>query len=348
MVPSVTLRGNVEKHVGPVSMKEIARLAGVSQSTVSRVLSRAESRVPISEETRERVLAASIEMGYRPNLLARRLRSSESHTLFIALATSSQAPLVVLSSVYHAAVLFASTSKVPIQLTVEPYGRGQLADLPGLLDMTRFNGAIVANSSPEDDQFLMSQDVVVPVVLFNRHVDGCNYIDATNERSGRNAAEYLIQSGRKRLCVLYASGLTQSTDERRQAFLKAVQQHGLERPAEAIGNAFSEDGGYEAVLAFLATGQPCDAVFCVGDYMAIGAMHALRAAGRRIPDDVAVIGHDNVDMARYTVPPLTTYHLPLMDMAYAAMEALVGILTGELEEPVQQLFETAPVIRETA
>jgi DNA-binding LacI/PurR family transcriptional regulator len=184
--------------------------------------------------------------------------------------------------------------------------------------------------------------------VFNRHIEGRNYIDATNAWSGRHAAEYLIERGRKSLCVLYAAGLTQSTDERRQTFLEAAQQHGLQQPAEAIGSAFSEDGGYEAMTTFLATGRPCDGVFCVGDYMAVGAMHALRTAGRRIPDDVAVIGHDNVDVARYMVPPLTTYHLPLMDMAHAAMEVLVGILTGELEEPVQRVFKTTLVARESA
>jgi DNA-binding LacI/PurR family transcriptional regulator len=338
----------MEKLASPVSMKEIARRAGVAQSTVSRILSGAESRVPISEETRARVAAVMKEMSYRPNLLARRLRSVEPHSLFIALATASQAPLVVLSSVYYGAVLYASSSPVPIQLTVEPYGRGQLKDLPGLLSMSRFNGAIIANSSPEDDRFLASQGVAVPVIVFNRRVDGCNYIDSTNAQSGRLAAEYLIQRGRRHLCVLYAAMLTQSTDLRRQAFLEAAQQHGLPRPAEAVGAIFSEDGGYEAMTSFLATGQPCDAVFCVGDYMAVGAMHALRVAGRRIPDDVSVIGHDNVDMTRYTVPPLTTFDLPLMDMAQAAMAALVGILTGEVAEPVQQVFETRLVIRESA
>jgi len=329
-------------------MKQIARLAGVSQSTVSRILSRSTSRVPISEETRERVLAAMKEMGYRPNLLARRLRSDEPHALFIALATASQAPLVVLSSVYNGAVLYASSSPVPIQLTVEPYGRGHLRDLPGLLSMSRFNGAIISNSSPEDERFLAGQGVAVPVIVFNRRVDGCNYIDSTNAQSGRLAAEYLIQRGRRHLCVLYAAMLTQSTDLRRQAFLETAQQHGLPRWAEAVGATFNEDGGYEAMTAFLATGRPCDGVFCVGDYMAVGAMHALRGSGRRIPVDVAVVGHDNVDMARYTVPPLTTFDLPLRDMAQAAMEALVGILTSEVAEPVQKVFETKLVIRESA
>lgn len=339
---------DMKKSIGPVTMKEIANLTGVSQSTVSRILSQSASRVPISKETRDRVEAAMKEMGYRPNLTARRLRSSEPHTLFIALATASQAPLVVLSAVYHGAVLYASTSPLSIQLTVEPYGRGRLKDLPGLLDMTRFNGAIIANSSPDDDQFLASHDVAVPVILFNRLVEGCNCISSTNYGSGQRAAEFLVQRGRRNLCVLYASGLTQSTNDRRQAFIDTALQHGLPPPAEAIGSTFNEDGGYEAMTAFLATGQPCDGVFGVGDFMAFGALHALREAGRRVPDDVSVIGHDNVDLAKYTAPPLTTLHLPLMDMAHAAMAALVSILTGEAEEPVQQVFETPLIVRQSA
>lgn len=329
-----------------VSIRDIAQEVGLSPATVSLVLNHKAEALRISDAAQERVLEAAERLGYRPNLAARRLRSAQRETLFIALATAIQAPLSILSSAFAGAQLYARSSAVPIQITVEAFDRGKLGELPGLMDGLRYNGAVIANSAPEDDVFLATHEPAVPVVLFNRHVEGLSYIDATNLESGRMAARRLLQQGRRHLCVLYAETLTQSTLERKRGFCEVVEQAGL--PALAVsGDSFSELGGYQGMTTLLASGKPCDGLFAVGDYMAAGAMRALREAGRRIPDDVAVVGHDNLDVASFTVPPLTTINLPLVEMAQEAVAALVKLIAGGESGPIQHTYPTELVVRQS-
>ena len=339
---------NQKKHSKNVRMEDIAREVGVSRVTVSVVLNNRGEELRISKRVQDEVWKAARRLGYRPNVLARRLRSAEPSMLFIALATARQAPLTILSSVYTGADLFASKSQVPIQLTVESFSQGQLENLPGLLDGLRFNGAIISNSAPEDEVFLEKQELPIPVIVFNRYVQNLSYINATNRASGHMAAELLIQHGRRNLCILQNAKLTQSTDERRSGFLEKLEEAGFPPPTTIVGDSFSERGGNEGMASFLERKQPCDAVFAVGDYMALGAMHAIRKADRRIPDDVAVIGHDNVDMAGYANPALTTLHLPLEEMAQDAATTLVQILIGEVKGPIQRTYDTYLVKRESA
>jgi len=159
---------NQKKHSKNVRMEDIAREVGVSRVTVSVVLNNRGEELRISKRVQDEVWKAARRLGYRPNVLARRLRSAEPSMLFIALATARQAPLTILSSVYTGADLFASKSQVPIQLTVESFSQGQLENLPGLLDGLRFNGAIISNSAPEDEVFLEKQELPIPVIVFNR------------------------------------------------------------------------------------------------------------------------------------------------------------------------------------
>ncbi len=328
-------------------MQDIADAVGGSRVTVSLVLNNKAAASRISQQVQTAVRDAAHRMGYRPNVFARRLKSADN-TLFIALATARQAPLTIISSTYLGADLAISAASMPVQLTVEFFSRGLLYKLPGLLDGSRFNGVIVNNSAPEDDAFLDSQDFQTPIVVFNRHVQKRSYIDATSRASGHMAAQVFIEQSRQHPCVLYCSALTQSTADRWAGFDEALVQAGYPPPTPIAGDTFSERGGYDAMCAFLKTGQPCDAIFAVGDYMALGALSCLRQAGRRVPDDVAVIGHDNVDMAEFSTPSLTTIHLPLVTMAQDALKVLVRIISGEMRDPVQRTYNTHLVRRESA
>jgi len=328
-------------------MQDIATEVGVSPATVSLVLNNKAASLRISSGVQAAVWDAAQRMGYRPNLSARRLRSSAAG-LTIALVSGHETSLSVLNSVHAGAQRYAQVSSVPIQITIESFAAGRLADLQGLSNGSRFHGAIVANTGLDDDAYLASHRLPMPLVLFTRHVDGCSYIDATNVASGRIAADVLVKRGCRRLAVLSCAMVTQARADRRLGFKQAVADAGLPQPADIVSAEFNERGGYEAMSAFLATGQPCDGVFVIYDYMAIGAMCALRRSGRRVPDDVAVVGHDDLDMASYVEPPLTTIHMPLTEMAEDAASTLVRILIGELAEPVQRTYQTYLVARASA
>lgn len=329
-------------------IQDIAEEVGVSPATVSLVLNNKATALRISGGVQAAVWASAQRMGYRPNLSARRLRSSASAGLTIALVSGHQTSLSVLNSVYAGAQRYAQESDVPIEITVESFAAGRLNKLTALNNGARFSGAIVANTDLEDDAYLARQRLPVPIVLFTRHVHGCNYINATNDVSGRLAADVLIKRGCRHLAVLSCAQTTQAREDRRLGFVRAVMDAGLAEPASIVSREFNERGGYDAMSAFLLTGFPCDGVFVIYDYMAFGAMHALRRGGRRVPDDVAVIGHDDLDMASYVEPPLTTIHMPLTEMAEDAAATLVRILIGELAEPVQRTYQTHLVRRESA
>jgi DNA-binding LacI/PurR family transcriptional regulator len=328
------------------SLRDIAQRTGLSLSTVSVVLNNKARASAFAEATRARVLEAAQELGYQPNLAARRLRSSQRETLSIGLAVGLNPSASMLRASVDAAQWCAEQSSVPIQLSIEPFVPGKLCELPGLNDGLRYNGLIVANSSAEDMGFLATNKLAMPTVLFNRHHEACNYVSAANFQSGRAAAEFLLRRGRRYPWVLCNQGATQVIEERCQGFLQGLQEAGLP-PLVMTGEGSGEIGGYEAMSALLDKGYPCDAIFAVTDFVAIGAMHVLRKAERRIPEDITIIGHDDEQAAAFAAPPLTTYRMPRRQMAQDAVSALVGILSGEIHGLVQRTYESELVVRES-
>jgi LacI family transcriptional regulator len=327
------------------SIRDIAQQTGLSVATVSFVLNDKPKAASFSEATRARVLEAAAELGYRPNIAARRLRSPERETLFIGIAATSNPRIPLLDAAFAAAQAYADQGLTPIQVTFEPFRFDQLHALPGLMDGSRFNGLIIANSSPADEAFLATHEIAVPAILFLRHIPTCNYIDVTNYESGKAAAEFLLCQGRRHLHVLSSDHTVQANEEKQRGFAQALQELGL--PLKVTRAPSTESGGCQAMSAVLCSGHPCDGVFAISDHMAVGAMHALRLAGRRIPDDIAIIGHDDRDVARYAAPPLTTFRMPLAQMAKDAVSALVGILTGETNGLVQRTYPTELVVRQS-
>ncbi len=332
-----------------VRIVDIAREVGVSPATISAVLNNKATEARISESVQEAVWAAARELGYQPNIAARRLRSSDPAmaNIYLAIISASETPLSVAGPMFQGVQAFADQSPNPIQLTLETFHRGRLRQLPGLHDGSRFNAAIIANSAPEDDDFLASADLPMPVALFLRRIDRHSYVTSDASRCGGQAGDLLWRLGRRRFALLAPSGTTQARTERVQGYRAALLRHGVaaDQIAGIVAASFSERGGYEAVAAFLAAGGQCDALFAVGDPLAFGAMAALRHHGLRIPQDVAIIGHDDVDMAAFVDPPLTTFHLPLAKMAFDAAEILVDVLGGERKGPIHLVYPSELIVR---
>ena len=314
-----------------VRIQDIASEVGVSPATVSLVLNNKGNALRISPGVQAAVLEAAQRMGYRPNLSARRLRSSTPEGLILALLTAREASFSLLHSVFAGAQRYANESPVPLQITVESFAQGKLSALAGLTNGMRFNGAIIANSGPEDDAFVVSHDLPMPVILFARHTEGHSCVDATDYASGRMAAELLLKRGRRHLCLIRSGQPTQAREDRCRGFIDVAIASGYPPPLEATAPTFDEQGGYTAITTLLSSKQVFDGIFALFDYIAIGAICALRQA-----------------IARYVEPPLTTFHMPLVEMAYDAAASLVGILLGELKEPICHTFQTTLVERQSA
>ena len=242
---------------------------------------------------------------------------------------------------------FAARSELPIQLTIETFRRGHVNELPGLLDGTRFNGAILANTAPEDDAFLASATLPLPIVVFLREVEGQSWVSSRPRSVGAQAAEVFLSSGRSRPAVLVPADQTQVRRERQEGYVQALAKAGFapDEIVELVGESFSQEGGYRAVEQYLRGGGRFDSLFAVGDIMAFGALPAIKAAGLRIPEDVAVIGHDDLEMAQYVDPPLTTFRLPLIDMARDAAAMVLEMLNQRYHATVHRVYDAELIVR---
>lgn len=333
----------------PVRIIDIAHRLDISPATVSAVLNHKATEGRISKKTQAAVWETVREMGYQPNIAARRLRSdnANSATVYVAIVSSSETPLVVVGSVFRGVQLFAAESDVPLQLTIETFFPGHLKSLPGLLNGSRFNGAIIANTALEDDEFLARTDIPVPLVVFLRQIERHSYVSSDGFQSGYRAGNLLLEKKRRRPAALVPTSTTQARQERLAGYRQALYEGGITDIAE-LAEEFTEQGGYRAMLAFLQAGGQCDGLFAVGDIMAFGAIAAIKQYGLTIPGDIALIGHDDLEMAPFTDPPLTTFHLPVVEMAHDAARILVSLLDLSNSQPIHRVYQANLVLRGSA
>ena len=332
-----------------VRILDVAKQANVSPAAVSAVLNHKAAEARISETAQEAIWAAARELGYQPNIAARSLRAGggNKNALYLAVISASETPLTTLGPMFQGVLNFADQSPTPIQLTLEMFHRGRLHELPGLHNGSRFNGAIIANTAPEDDDFLAGIELSMPVSIFLRRVERHSYVDSDSYDCGHQAGELFWGQGRRHFAVVAPSSTTQARTQRARGFRASLLQHGLPETAirTIVAATFDEIGSFDAVTDFLEAGGRCDALFAVGDTLAFGALAALKQAGVTVPRDVAIIGHDDLPMAAFVDPPLTTFRIPLAQMAYDAAATLVELLNGTCRGPVHSLYSGELVVR---
>lgn len=334
----------------PVTITMLADRIGVSVATVSSVLNNRHKQRRISPETVRKVQQAAAEAGYLPNVSARRLRAGPNRYLVLAVITSYQAPLPLVSAtiaILHRLVSERRYQKVHPTITVEMFDAGKLCELPGLLEGSRFNGAIIANTIAQDDAFLAQSQFSIPVVLIGRDVPNYSSVRDQPGRTGQQAAEILVSAESRHLAVLHARLLTQTTQNRLEGFCDKANALGVREPARIVSEGFDERDGYQAMKQFLAQDQKIDGLYSILDSLAVGAYRALKESGFRIPEDVAVIGTGDYPVASYLDPPLSTFSRMQYNLHEEAGRLLLGHLTGEIRSPTHILIPTSPVLRQS-
>jgi LacI family transcriptional regulator len=323
----------------------VARRAGVSRSTVSVVLND-RTTIAIAPETRQRVLDAARELGYVPSAAARQLASGQART--IGLVISYAENLKVDAFVPQA--LFS--------LNEAAHRRGFRVLVEAIEDVTRpdayhalvrgkqIDGLIVLNPRDDDPDLPTLIDEGYPVIVIG-HVPNGPQVDVDNVGAARTATEHLIGLGRKRIAhVPYAPLAHHSSAMRLAGWREAMTAAGLDASdAWVEAAAFSADSGARATERLLQRVLP-DALVAGNDVVAFGAMTALREAGLRIPEDVAVVGFDDVPLARHACPPLTTVRLPAVEMGRRAAERLIRRIEGRRDPAgAGDLLPTELVVR---
>jgi LacI family transcriptional regulator len=330
-------------------MKDVAKLAGVSQTTVSLVINRSAEGIP--NTTQQRVWAAVDELGYRPNIFARGLRSDRTYTIGLISDEIATTPLAVqmLQGVQDCAwengyiILIVNT--------------GRSADMKNaafdIMYDRRVDGIIYATMYHRE---VKTHEILydVPSVLLDCFVSDHSLPSVVPDEvtGARRATEHLIKKGHRRIGMLNFVDPIPAKIGRLEGYRQALSNHDIpfdENLVVEMGNVRSE-GGYLAAENIMQQNEPPTALFCFNDRMAMGAYNALQKLGFNIPDDVAVVGFDNQQLiAAELFPALTTIALPHLIMGQWAVQHLLELIENPEKlkgtQPVQQILDCPIIVR---
>ncbi|PRY38742.1 LacI family DNA-binding transcriptional regulator [Umezawaea tangerina] len=327
-------------------LEEVARAAGVSRSTVSRVIN---EEPYVSAKARDAVHQAIGALGYSPNQAARTLAGNRANC--IALVVSEQGSRV-LSDPFFAGVLrgvHAELAGRRVQLVLMMTQQDDEQDLVGYLAGGHVDGVLMVSLHGQDPLPLKLSEAGVPIVVGGRPLvgDGIRYVDSDNFNGALEAARYLVSTGRRRIASIAGPRDMAVGMDRLNGWRRGMAEAGL--ATDLVVHAdFTPDDGAAAMADLLAREPDLDAVFVAADIMALGALRVLHNKGRRIPDDVAVVGFDDLMIASTALPPLTTVRQDVEQLGRTMTWCLLGQLAGEEGLPPSLLLPTSLVIRSSA
>ncbi|WP_031003385.1 LacI family DNA-binding transcriptional regulator [Streptomyces sp. NRRL F-5727] len=327
------------------TLDEVAELAGVSRSVASRVLNNAPH---VSRAKREAVERAVHRLGYVPNPTARALATRQTGAA--ALVVSGEDPSIFADPFFAQVIVGASAAledaDLHLMLCLAASDRGRRR-VEQLLRSKGADGVMLMALREDDPLARMAQEAEMPVVFGGRPVglDPRWYVDVDNVGGARAATEHLISLGRTRVATICGRLDTEVGRARHRGYRDAMLAAGLEPYPPRAGD-FTEASGAEAMDELLARHPDLDGVFAASDNMGVGALRTLRAAGRRVPDDLAVIGFDDLAVARIADPPLTTVHQPIEGLGREMARMLVALLGGQ--DPTPLILPTRMVVRASA
>jgi DNA-binding LacI/PurR family transcriptional regulator len=313
-----------ERRARHVSVKDVAARSGVSFQTTSKVLNGGGS---VSELTRARILQAASDLGYVPTLQARSLVMQRTQTVGVITSDFSDRNL---SRILAGAEQEARRQDFSVIISsIEPEGSGTEYALPAMMER-RVDGILLAAPRMEEEAALEQVlDRALPTVSL-RPVPGggITTVGSDDEQIGLIATRHLLGLGRRVIGSLIGVRGQKTAEARLRGYQDALEEAGVAFEADLV-----EDGGWDlaggrAATQRLVERQPnLTGLFAQNDLMAIGALSALRQAGRKVPEDCAVVGCDDIDMAPYTTPPLTTVHVPFYETGAEAMRLLLGMVS---------------------
>jgi DNA-binding LacI/PurR family transcriptional regulator len=328
------------------TLEAVAARAGVSRATVSRVVN---GSMSVTTDKRAAVLRAVDEMGYVPNQAARSLVTQRMDSYALVLTESAGRSFsddTFFPSLVHGVSQHLDEAGKELVLQMVNSRRSQ-AHIQQSASGRHVDGVMVASTCGADPLTHRLAGAGVPVVVNGRPRGRCPapYVDVANADGARLAVRRLIGAGRRRIATIAgAQDVTGGID--RLAGYRAEMTESGRSPTVAFGD-FGRESGSTAMCRLLADEPRLDAVFVASDLMASGALWALRRAGRRVPDDVAVIGFDDTALASYAEPPLTTVHQPIRDIGRTMARQVLRMAGGETVEP-SIVLPAALVVRESA
>lgn len=328
---------------GRVTALEVARLAGVSRSAVSRCFS---GSTKIAPATREKVRQAALSLGYRPNAIARSLTGQRTDLVAIIVAEQEQEnpytrvvedTLMVRLAAQGKRIL---TVPVTAETTVDE-------SLLRALDY-QVDGIIVVGGSVSDSIVTDLMALDVPLFLYGGAMEGqgIESVSCDNLKGGATAARFLLRGGHQRIAYLTKRATTYANTLRRQGFVGELERAGQRLYAEVF-NENSYQGGLDAALRLLSRDALPDAIFCFNDIMALGALDAANSLKLRVPDDLSILGFDDIPMASWRAFNLTTFRNEIAAQTSLLVERMAARWAGEQPRSSLHTVEPTLVVRGT-
>jgi LacI family transcriptional regulator len=328
-----------------VTIKMVAERAGVSASTVSRTLS---GKIPVDESTRENVMKAVKELDYYPNALAKGLKEGKTNTIALIIPNiQNQIFPIIAKGVEDIArkngftlILCNTDEDINIEL-----------DYIDKLRKRWIDGFIFATALPESEHILKLRKSGFPVVLIARVMgQEVDAVTVDNFKASFDAVNYLIKTGHRSIAIINGLLETSIYKGRFEGYKAALEQAGIEFRKELVIQGDSIDNGlYSMIYSVLKKGIKLDAIYATSDPKAIIAMKAIKDFGMKIPEDISVVGFDNMEMSMFVDPPLTTISQPLYDMGTLAAKKLIAMIKrDQQEEPIIDILPTELIVRKSS
>lgn len=335
------------------NLKDVAARAGVSLSTVSIIVNNKAEERKISSATQEKVKRAIDELGYKPNIVAKKLKMGIEQKITIALFWTFDFRRSMLTRFFTGLQEQTIRKDFACSIILYPYISGALKnELPSFVG-GHFHAAIIANALPEDISFLESQNLTVPVVLYNRLSDQFSSVNLDDRKIGRVAAQHMYKMGYRQPIIVGAKSLFTGAAKRRSAFIHEMQS--LDVPI-THGNVFFTDnsvtGGFDFASGKIESlrHKQADSFFCDSDAIALGLTRALISHGVSVPDNcgVVAVGSGDPQFAEFSTPSLTVIDIPMHYMAAACCDILKEKMSHSNTPKKAMHFDAPLIIRESS
>jgi DNA-binding LacI/PurR family transcriptional regulator len=324
------------------TIRDVAHMAGVSHQTVSRVINRNER---VSEETRQRVDAAIAELRYHPSAIARSMAHGKTFTLA---CISPNLTDFTFASLIEGAEIEARSYGYFLLSTSAPDAASFIALIKQLVDHRRVDGLLIINPYADGrSEYIPTNFPVVFIGSGSRGPQVCS-VCLDDESTGYAATRHLLGLGRRKIAMITGPLVEECSRDRQKGYWRALEETGIDPGRMPIFEGdWSASSGYQALSVFKSYDPLTDAVFAQNDRMAMGVMHAARDLGLDIPGQFAVVGVDDMPLASYFDPPLTTMHQNMTLIGREAAQLLLAVIKSPHMVPVHKKIEAELVVRKS-
>src|SRR5450830_1050065 len=325
------------------SIKDVALKANVSTTTVSHVVNRTRF---VSDRVRHEVELAIRELNYVPSAVARSLKSNTTKTIGMLIPNCSNPYFAEIVRSVEDHCFGAGYTLILCNTDDDPHRQGVYLHV---LAEKRIDGMIIISTGEDEALRRLLQGLPIPTVLLDREIDEvhCDLVETAHLQGGLMATQHLIDLGHRRIACLAGPADLNPSAQRIAGWRTALAQSGLTAQAQDLlwHSDFTSQGGFTTMQSILASPQPPTAVFVCNDLMCIGAISAAHEAGVRVPQDMSLIGFDDIELARFASPSLTTIAQPKHRIGVTAVDMLLERIQGGRVQARQVLLQQKLVVR---